>query len=40
MSIGFWAQEVVCTHDIDVWDRLCIPGRAPCTNETMLDFRE
>ena len=40
MSIGFWAQEVVCTHDIDVRDRLCIPGRAPYTKETLPDFRE
>ena len=40
MSIGLWAQVVVFTHDIDVWDRLCTVGRAPCTRETLPDFHE
>ena len=40
MSIGFWAQEAVCTHDIDVWDILYISGRASHTKETLPDFRE
>ena len=33
----------VCTHDIDVWDRLYTVlylGRAPRTKETLPDFRE
>ena len=30
----------VFTHDIDVWDRLCIVGRAPCTKETLPNFHE
>ena len=30
----------VFTHDIDVWDRLCTVGRAPCTKETLPDFYE
>ena len=38
MSIGLWAQVAVFTHDIDVWDRLCTVGRAPCTRETLPDF--
>ena len=25
--------------DVD-WDRLCIPGRAPCIKETLPDFHE
>ena len=40
MSIIVWAQVAVFTHDIDVWDRLCTVGRAPCTRETLPDFRE
>ena len=40
MSIGLWAQEADFTHVIDVWDRLCIVGKAPCTRETLPDFRE
>ena len=40
MSIGLWAQVAIFTHDIDVWDRLCTVGRAPCTRETLPDFHE
>ena len=40
MSIVVWVQVVVLTHDIDVWDKLCTVGRAPCTRETLPDFRE
>ena len=40
MSIVVWVQVAAFTHDIDVWDRLCIVGRAPCTRETLPDFRE
>ena len=43
MSIGLWAQEAIFTHVIDVgisMCRLCIPGRAPRTKETLPDFRE
>ena len=40
MSIVVWVQVVVFTHDIDVWDRLCTVGRAPCTRKTLPDFRE
>ena len=40
MSIGLWAKVTVFTHDIDVWDRLCTMGRAPCTRETLPDFHE
>ena len=25
---------------VDVWDRCCTMGRAPCTKETLSDFRE
>ena len=44
MSIVVWAQEVVFTHiyissGVD-WDRLGTIGRAPCTRETLPDFRE
>ena len=27
------------SYDVD-WDRLGTSGRAPCTSETLLDFRE
>ena len=43
MSIGLWAQEAVFTHVLmlgQVMYRLCIPGRAPHTKETLPDFRE
>ena len=39
----YWAQSGVCTHDIDVWDRLYTVlylGRVPRTKETLPDFRE
>ena len=39
----YWAQAAVCTHDIDVWDKLdtvLYLGRAPRTKETLPDFRE
>ena len=46
MSIVVWAQEAVFTHiyiyissDVD-WDRLGTMGRAPCTRETLPNFRE
>ena len=43
MSIVLWAKVVVFTHvifdDVDDWDRWFL-GRAPCTRETLLDFRE
>ena len=44
MSIVLWAQVAVFTHiyisyDVDDWDKWFL-GRAPCTKETMLDFRE
>ena len=43
ISIGFWAQEVVCNQVIDVgtsFMKVLYFGRAPRTKETMLDFRE
>ena len=40
MSIGLLAQVAIFTHDIDVRDRLCTVGRAPCTRETLPDFHE
>ena len=46
MSIGLWAQVAVLLMDCyigllgQVIYRLCIPGRAPRTKETLLDFRE
>ena len=40
MSIVVWVQVIIFTHDIDVWDRLYTVGRAPCTRETLPDFRE
>ena len=46
MSIGLWAQVAVLLMDCyigllgHVIYRLCIPGRAPCTKETLPDFRE
>ena len=43
MSIVLWAQVAVFTHvmsyDVD-WDKLGTMGRAPCTRETLPDFRE
>ena len=43
MSIVLWAQVAVLTHvmsyDVD-WDRLGTMGRAPCTRETLPNFRE
>ena len=43
MSIVLWAQVTIFTHvmsyDID-WDRLGTMSRAPCTRETLPDFRE
>ena len=43
MSIALWAQVAIFTHvmsyDVD-WDKLGTMGRAPCTRETLLDFRE
>ena len=43
MSSVVWAQVAVFTHvmsyDVD-WDRLGTSGRAPCTKETLPDFRE
>ena len=41
--MSYWAQAAVCTHDIDVWDRLYTSlylGRPPRTKETLPDFRE
>ena len=42
MSIGLWAKwpfySYIC--DIDVRDRLCTVGRAPCTREALPNFRE
>ena len=41
MSIVSWAQEAVFTHVIVNWDRfmhVMYLGRAPHTNETLLDF--
>ena len=46
MSIGLWAQVVVLLMDCyigllgQVIYRLCIPGSAPCTKETLPDFCE
>ena len=46
MSIGLWAQVVILLMDCyigllgQVIYRLCIPGRAPRTKETLPDFRE
>ena len=46
MSIGLWAQVVVLLMDCyigllgQVIYRLCIPGRALRTKETLPDFRE
>ena len=46
MSIGLWAQVVVLLMDCyigllgQVIYRLCTKGRAPCTKETLPDFRE
>ena len=43
MSIVLWAQVDVFTHvisdDVDDWDRWFL-GRAPCTREALLNFRE
>ena len=43
MSIVLWAQVAFFTHvmsyDVD-WDKLGTMGRAPCTRETLPDFRE
>ena len=43
MSIVLWAQVAVFPHvmsyDVD-WDMLGTMGRAPCTRETLPDFRE
>ena len=43
MSIVLWAQVAVFTHvmsyDVD-WDKLGTMGRAPCTRDTLPDFRE
>ena len=43
MSVGLWAQVAIFTHfisnDVDDWDKWFL-GRAPCTRETLLDFRE
>ena len=46
MSIGSWAQVVILLMDCyigllgQVIYKLCIPGRALRTKETLLDFRE
>ena len=46
MSIGLWAQVAVLLMEFyigllgQVIYRLCIPGRAPRTKETLPDFRE
>ena len=46
MSIGLWAQVAVLLMDCyigllgQVIYKLCIPGRAPHTKETLPDFRE
>ena len=46
MSIGMWAQVAVLLMDCyigllgQVIYRLCIPGRAPRTKETLPDFCE
>ena len=46
MSIGLWAQVAVLLMDCyigllgQVMYRLCIPGRAPRTKETLPDFYE
>ena len=46
MSIGLWAQVAVLLMDCyiglfgQVIYRLCIPGRASRSKETLLDFRE
>ena len=43
ISIGFWAQEVVCNQVIDVgtaFMKVLYLGRAPRTKETLPDFRE
>ena len=43
ISIGFWAQEVVCNQVIDVgtgFMKILYLGRAPRTEETLPDFRE
>ena len=46
MSIGLWAQVAVLLMDCyigllgQVMYKLCIPGRAPRTKETLPDFRE
>ena len=46
MSIGLWAQVAILLMDCytgllgQVIYRLCIPGRAPHTKETLPDFHE
>ena len=46
MSIGLWAQVAVLLMDCyigllgHIIYRLCIPGRAPRTKETLPDFCE
>ena len=46
MNIGLWDQVAVLLMDCyigllgQVIYRLCIPGRAPRTKETLPDFRE
>ena len=46
MSIGLWAQVAVLLMNCyigllgQVIYKLCIPGRAPHTKETLPDFRE
>ena len=46
MSIGLWAQVAVLLMDCyirllgQIIYRLCIPGRAPRTKETLPDFCE
>ena len=46
MSIGLWAQLAVLLMDCyigllgQVIYKLCIPGRAFCTKETLPNFRE
>ena len=37
--LGIVVYETMCGHCV-CWDKLCIPGRAPHTKETLLDFHE
>ena len=47
MSIDARAQVTIiilacglCVVSVIVWDKFCTLGRAPCTKETLPDFRE